>query len=432
MLRNIMMMTTLATGLFLQTNLAEARTFVVGISPFLGKTPALKQARQVNGFILKTLAPGDDAVVFDAYKLKTIAKYSVPNKPGYNHLRIKLRINAKAVSAVNQFAAQSHAPSGAGQPRKSNAIKFPEFVRFVGNTYPAQSLDIVVFGSPLYPSPSSPAFTMETGRVPGDGHLFHSVGTTVFGVDNPSALKNKRIHWYTGGSSWAEHAQHWHVARFWSLFCSRQSGMLSSFSDDLSTIMARAKAHTASPNSHFPPIQKTRKLEMLRIRKPVLQTSESIYNRPITPQKPPQSMIAHAGNVEFGLRWYNCNACDLDLYVKPAPNAQMLYYNRTATPYGTYIKDFRSSPKHFFETVQLSKPVNLNHTLVAVNYYDGQNASPITGELRISWQGKTYKKPFKILARKGNCGANKNAMLRTKQAPSNHWIVFNIPQILGQ
>jgi hypothetical protein len=415
---------------------ALAKEYVVGLSPYLKPEQAQRESRVVAHHLISTLQPGDEAVVMDAYHLRTIARFQVPNKPIYNTLKIKLKTNAQAVAALNRFAAAAQVPNKAGEPQKPGALKIPEFLRFVGSTYPAHSVDILLFGSPLYPAPQSPGFSMESGLIPGDGHLFHSVGSTPFGVDNPQALRGKRLYWYTGGTHWALHEQHrWHVERFWSLFCSKQGGMLVSFHGDLATVLTQAKAHRATPQNQYGPISPgKKKLEMIRVRTPQQNTNTSIYERPISQDKPPAALVKQAENVEFGIQW-QCNQCDLDLYVRPTPTAEVLYFGKRQSPYGAYLKDYLSSPKNFFETVQLKKPVDLNKTLVAVNYYSSPffapSPGPVKGEMRISWQGRTYRKAFLFTMSGGNLGWQRQDLFRTGQAPSPHWIVFNLSDILG-
>lgn len=416
---------------------ALAKDYVVGLSPYLKPEQAQRESRVVAHHLISTLQPGDTAVVIDAYHLRTIARFQVPNKPIYNTLKIKLKTNTQAVMALNRFAAAAQVPNKAGEPKKPGALKIPEFLRFVGSTYAAQSVDILLFGSPLYPAPQSPGFSMESGLglIPGDGHLFHSVGSTPFGVDNPQALKGKRLYWYTGGTHWALHEQHrWHVERFWSLFCSKQGATLVSFQDDLTTVLNQAKAHRATPQNQYGPLSPgKKKLEMIRVRAPQQNTNRSIYERPISQDKPPAALVKQAQNVEFGIQW-RCNQCDLDLYVRPTPTADVLFFGKRQSPYGAYLKDYMSSPKNFFETVQLKKPVDLRQTLVAVNYFSSPlfgTAGPVTGELRVSWQGRTYRKAFTMPATRGNAGWDRQELMRTGRGPSTHWVVFNLPEMLG-
>jgi hypothetical protein len=433
MLRKSKLITGFLSACLLLPQLAQAAEYVVGISPYLPPAQAKTQAAQVNKFLLTTLQPGDTGSVFDAYRLKTVAKYSVPSNPLYKNLKVKFKFNETAIRSLAQFAAASHAPNGVNEPKKPGAIQAPQFLRFLGNNYPGQSMDILVMGSPLYGSSQTPAYSMESGLVPGLGQLQFSVGTTPFGIDNPKILTGKRIHWYTGGTNWSLHERHrWFVERFLTLFISRQGGVLASFQDDLQTVVNHVQAHRATPQSRYPTVPQAKKLQMLQVVVPRLKSDASIFNRPITQNKPSAALVANAQNVEFAIRW-DCSQCDLDLYVQPMPATKTLYYGNVDDPWGHYVKDFRSSPvKNFYETVQLTKKaVDLKQTLVAIDFYDGHASRPVTGELRLSWQGRTYRKAFTIAALQGNGGRQAQEMLRLRRAPSPHWVVFNLPEVLG-
>lgn len=422
----------LLSGCLLFPQLAHAMNYVIGVSPYLQPEQAKQERRIISQTLITSLEPGDQALVVDAYNLRTITRFVVPNQPIYRNPKIKLKANSAAVIALNRSAAGARLPKGGTEPQKPGAIKFPEFMRFVANTAPGQPLDVLVFGSPLYPSASG--FSMESGLIPGDGHLNHPVGTTPFGIDNPKALQGKRIYWYTGGTNWSLHEQHkWHVERIWSLFCSRQGGVLASFQEDLPSVLNSMRNHRTTPQNRYAPAAASKKLEMIRLRPPQLKTGASIYERPISRDKPPVAMVTQARNVEFGIRW-QCNDCDLDLYVRPTPSSKTLYFSQTQSEYGTYLKDYRSSPRHFFESVQLTRPVDLRQTLVAVNYFSSPlfgTAGPVTGELRVSWQGRTYRKAFTLSATRGNAGWDRQELMRTGRAPSAHWVVFNLPDIVG-
>jgi hypothetical protein len=428
MLRSSILTALLAAGLCLP-QAAIAKDYAVILSSYLTPEQAKLHAKQSIITTLDILHPSDSATFYDGARRKTITQFSLPSKVSSTNIRVKLRLNADSIRKVNQFALTAHLPRGGAEPNKAGAIQLPEMMRVVENNFPNQPMDVLIFGNPLYPSNSG--FSMEGGLIPGDGHLSHSLGTTPFGIDHPKALQGKRIHWYTGGTDWALNEQHRYlVERFWSLYFAKQGAVLASFNDDFPSVVNSLQNHRAAPQSRYAPAPATKKLEMIRVRPPQLKTSTSIYDRPITQVKPSIAMVSQARNVEIGIRW-QCNQSDLDLYTRPTPSTKTLYYGMTQSPYGVYLKDYRSSPKNFFETVQLTQPVDLRKTLVAVNYYGGESASPVTGELRVSWQGRTYRKAFTFTPRHGNGGQQADVMARTGRAPSAHWVVFNLPDMMG-
>ena len=111
-----------------------------------------------------------------------------------------------------------------------------------------------------------------------------------------------------------------------------------------------------------------------------------------------------ANNVEIGISW-KCQ-CDLDLYSRPIPNAQVLYFGETSSEFGQYWKDYREAPNaaNGFETILFKVPLDLRVLLIAINFYDGDAPQGVSGEIRLSVDGQVYASAFQIKAAKGNQG----------------------------
>jgi hypothetical protein len=100
---------------------------------------------------------------------------------------------------------------------------------------------------------------------------------------------------------------------------------------------------------------------------------------------------------------------------------------------GQYFRDFRISPRsaNGYETLAYHVPVDLNHLLLAVNFYNGSSPGGVKGEVRISLNGQTYAKPFHVLAQEGNGGVGRQETLTARRANNTAWLVIDPLEVLG-
>ncbi|MDX2085745.1 MAG: hypothetical protein SFZ03_10210 [Candidatus Melainabacteria bacterium] len=416
------LMTLLTAGLMASLpTLAEAKQYVIGLSPYNPRPVAEAQTMTMARFLVETMKPGDTADVYNAYAMSRIAHFSVPNHPAYKHPKAIFQVNVKSIQALRQSAAASHAPSGKGQPAVQGAILQPQFLRMIGNNRRnAAPLDIIIIGNPLYDEPQSKAFSMAGGNVPGTGHLKHSVATTVYGIDNPKLLQNTRVHLIYSGS-WARHNQHqYHVHAFWNEFIRRQSGTLVSFGSDLNANLERVKTNSPAIPTRFdlPP---SNRLDMFYYAPPVLQ--KGFFETPAIQGEPPKTAVLQ--NPALGIKW-DCKGCDIDLYVRPARNAPVLYYAKTSSTAGKYNKDVINAPVNGYETVNLIGDFPVKDTFIAVNFYGGSSPGGVRGEFRVQSGKQTYAKPFHITAGQGNAGVGREQTLQTGKPASPHWVVLSL------
>jgi hypothetical protein len=406
-------------GLLASTvTLAEAAEYAVALSPFNPKSVAEAQAMKITRHLVETLKPGDTASVYNAYTQSRIARFSIPNKPAYKYPKAVFQVNIKAIQAIRQFAAASHAPSGKGQPAVQGAVLTPQFLRMIGNNRTsAAPLEVIIVANPLYDEPQSKAFSMANGRVPGSGHLKHSVAQTVYGVDNRKLLQNLRVHMAYSGS-WARHNQHGYaVHAWWEAFVRAQGGTLVTFGNDIDAMLERVQNHAPAMPTCFtlPP---SNRLDMFYYAPPVLQ--KGFFETPAIQGEPPRTAVLH--NPALGIKW-DCKACDVDLYVRPARNAPVLFYAKTSSAAGKYNKDFQNAPVNGYETVNLIGDFPVKDILVAINFYRGTSHGGIRGEFRIQSGKHTYAKPFHIKAIGGNGGAGQETTLRNGSPANPHWVV---------
>lgn len=135
--------------------------------------------------------------------------------------------------------------------------------------------------------------------------------------------------------------------------------VLATFEGDLTTLLAQAASGRPMPVDQ-PLLEPIDKLEMIPFyaENTVLG---SIYDRPLTTSPAHAAELRRAEEVEVGIRWDNCDACDLDLYAHPGGNAPVIFYGNAETLGGRLQKDFRRSPAltRGYETIAFHGPVDL-------------------------------------------------------------------------
>lgn len=409
---------------------AQAKNFYIGLSPVLSHEAAARQTKEVLQFLTRNVQAGEQAVLFDAWDVRTIGTFSVPESAAYSSEKAKLQFNR---ALVGRLMDMSRADSPMLSSAVTGAVKLPQFLEFLGQNYaPLEDADILVLGSPIYVDLQSPQMSMTGGKFAGDGHFSAPPADTPFSVvGKENLLKGARVHVYIPDQGWAVNDSYaYMVKRMWTLFIEGQGGVLSSFTDDPQTFWQRAgSSATALP--HTFKREETSKLETL-----VIEQKESsikpIYERDLTTLPPSPETLRMAENVEIGISW-TCQSCDIDLYVRPYNRAQVLYFGQTQSNEGLYHKDFIRSPvsQGGFETVSFTVPVDLRDTLVAINWFRGAAPEGVSGEVRLAIGDKTYGLPFQIKAADGNAALGRDETLQSGQPANDRWLVINPKTILG-
>lgn len=403
---------------------ANAKNLVVVLSPYQSPQAAQAQVKTVLQF-LTALPPAGSAKLMDGDSLQTIADFRVPENPAYNGVKARLKVNGQAVASLLAFAKRAHAPLSDTAPRVVQAVNLPQVLRHIAQNLPHDApLDVVVLGSPLYDAAQEPEFSMAEGLVPADGHLQTTRSKTPFGVDDAHALQAIRLHLaYADEGVFMTDQHRYVVERFWSLFLSVQGGALVSFTADLPSLFERVQSGAPAPQHHFE-LEQTDKLDMLRLRRAKL--SQSLYERPLSRLFLPKSQIGQADHVEIGINW-DCARCDLDLYARPFPGAEVLYFGRNQTPQGEHVKDFMSAPQgqNSYETVFFTTPVDLNALDIVVNFYQGSAPAGVHGTLRLSANGQTYAQAFTLAATTGNRAQGVETTFNTGLADNRQTVVID-------
>ena len=406
------------TTLFCLSTTVQAADMVVALSPHQSQTTAERQVQTV----LKTfcdLPPATTMTVMDGYALQTLATLEVPDNPRYQHCKTRLKLNGKAVAAIMQFAKRvQQADHPAAQ-----AVLLPQLLHHVAQFNKTEDeIDVVVFGSPLYHDARSPTYSMADGLIPSDGHLRHGRADTPFGIDDGNALAGVRLHLaYDAESVFATDQHRALVKRFWSLYMAEQGGVLARFTADHAALLNALNA-PASQNTYT--LEDTDKMDMIRLRQD--EPTQTIYERPLSNRAMPTQNLSAATDVEIGVTW-NCDACDLDLYARPSPRAEVLYFNNSKTPQGVHLKDFTSAPQteNGFETIVFNGVIDLRALDIVVNFYSGRAAQDIHGTLRIAANGEVYAHRFTLSAKTGNRGKDVKDAFAKAQYASIHTITID-------
>lgn len=386
----------LLSAFTISTNVS-AKEYFVALSPF--ENPSTARA-QVEGLItwVVQLNSGDKVTFLDGYNLRTLGKFEVPESAIYNSPRARLNANREPVAKLLQFAEQVSLPSGDGEPSIRGAILLPQLLRQIA-LLPVESNEheTIIIASAVYDHPSQPQWSMAGRRFPGDGNIFNSRSESPYAAaDSPEILNGFRVHIAydeaSGGMEVDSYA--FRVQRYWTLFVEAQGGQLVSFTNELQTALQRAKLDAPAMPHQF--------------EAQLVATGEStIYERPILQEALSRQELRQAHGVSIGLTW-DCSSCDLDLYSRYSPSAEVLFYGNPSTREGTVRKEFplsyQDTGNRGFETIYYTVGINLEELAIGVNFYEGSAPDGVTAELRIDVGGKTYAKSLYIPASTGNQG----------------------------
>ncbi|MBI1274507.1 hypothetical protein GC177_00860 [bacterium] len=405
-----------ATLLVCCGNPAFAQGLIIGIAP------SAVQGKEALQYLTRRIQPGEEALLFDAWNLRALGTFAVPNNASYRSEKAKLNVNRALVGKLLSL-------DGTG----SGAVRLPQFLDFLGRNHaPLADTDIVILGSPLYLDPAQPEQSMNGGKVPNDGYFNAAPDVTPFSLRGKgNLLAGARVYLGFAGHEPVPGSKHaYWVKRFWTLFVEGHGAVLSGFTGDRETLWKRVSDHAGKLPHDFIR-EDTDKMEMMHIRIPV-PGDVSIFERelsanPVTPER-----LHHAQNVEIGISW-DCPFCDLDLHARPGEKADVLNYQHTQSAEGVYRKDFLNSPRASggFETVAFNVPVDLHKTLLAVNWYGGASGAGVKGEIRIALDGETFALPFAFTPGRGNGGTGFNETMGQAKPANGNWLVLDPLHIVG-
>ena len=424
-----LMKSLLAVLLVCMTGAGWARDYVAVLSPHQSPEALNDPVGQLIQFATE-MDHGDRMTFVDGDSLSTIGVFQVPEDTRYSSRNARLKANQTILGALSRFVRQAKPPKGSGAPGVVAALRMPQVLRKVAAMRSGDvALDVIALGSVRYDDPSEPAFSMAE-RIPGDGHLGYTAGTTPYGVaGHEQSLSGVRVHWvYPDALS---DRPDYYIRRWWTLFVEAQAGKLVSYGHDLIGVLNRVKSHADAPGHQFER-NNTDKLEMFRLRQVELIPAQSLYERPVSDGALAANTWRHAENVQVGITW-SCLRCDIDLHAQSDPTAEVLFYGRTHTSEGTFFKNFTSAPAvaNGQETIASTVPVDLEALRLAVNFYGGQApAGGVHGEVRLAVADQTFAWPFHLSALSGNSGRDVTSVLAGTANASPHTVLLTARDIV--
>jgi hypothetical protein len=425
----------------------NAEQTVIAISPAL---PDLATKNDVYKSILTAalsdIAPGDSIQILDGWEVKSVATLTVPSHQAYAR---DPKARAKAMQpAIQVFSQWLTTESTARNSIPANGLRVPAIFEFCATHTDLATAKgrLVLVGSTIYDDPSEPAFSMKDGYYPSDAHLAVARQESVFGLkDGANRLEGVVVHWASVGAQYQDDGNRAAVERWWSLFCQTQGCILASCDSAAATVFQRFKTGSRTPIVRAS-VEADHKLEMrhapIRIRVPSsAQAPQPVdTSTPAPPelpapaagpdinfmlrqdisQQPLEAQIVE--NCRIGIRWPG--DCDIDLYVRPMPSSEELFYGHQRTREGIHVKDWLTSPdvdNNGFETVELRGRVDLSKLTVGINFYAGKpQRGGVNGQIRIETGGKVFQSDFHVRASTGNRGSD-----GSQRASSPYWVILD-------
>src|SRR6266567_1861869 len=99
--------------------------FIIGISPFLDKSVKDEVYRGIVRLVVEDLPLNSDLAIYDAFELKTITLFSLPDARAFNSPKTRANQFAPAIRDLKLFLAEErHKPANSGF---ESAIRLPQF-----------------------------------------------------------------------------------------------------------------------------------------------------------------------------------------------------------------------------------------------------------------------------------------------------------------
>lgn len=399
--------------------------YVIGISPFLDKSVKDDLYRRIITFVLDHMPLNSSLSIYDAYNIRSVTQIIVPDVRAFRSSKTRANQFKEPIQQLRQFVAATAERPTAPRLNLDQAVRFPQFMDFVGENLckSKDPLVVMVLGSPLYLDAKEPGFSMIDGYFPSDGHLLASREQSVFGLKTrANALTNVTVHFGWFGDPWVSAVHQEKIARFWTLYLAGQGGTLATFCGDLPTLFnavhaPRNLAENRASKFEIDPAEK--KIEMLRITRDASMADWITRDNVTSGQQPPPSKTV--GPMKIGIRWKGKS--DLDLYASATPHSETLFFEHTRAPEGYYFKDHRSSPDREYEFIEFESPVDVFQVEAMINFYEGSAPGGPVGEVRVEFDGRIYSSRFNLAASKGNQGRSGNRQ-------GDYWAAVDIPGIL--
>ncbi|WP_299283291.1 hypothetical protein [uncultured Tateyamaria sp.] len=404
---------------------ASARDLIFGLSPYQDRGAVQAQVEQMLLHAATHLQSGETALFFDVANVRLLGSFVVPSGKNSDNPRTRLQANRALIGALKPFV------NGAEPvPGRVAQIDLPGFLRTLRGSYAKGDAAVIVIGSPIADDPRAPSVSMRGARVPGDGHIAATAGQTPYGTAGlPASLDSMDLFFGLVGEDWVVSPAHaFSVERFWTLSAEAHGVQMAYFGDDLATLFRLAAGEV--PDRIDPePLVSTDKLEMLTFA-PDNGSVPALYQAAPEDAPAPAPIWQNASSVTIGATWDQ--NVDVDLYVRPSPSADVIFYANAATPAGRLFKDVTIRPGTAFETVSLQGAIDLSSMQIALNFYGGSAVSSgVTGELRIAVDAQVWATPFHIPATRGNKGVGAETALVAQTIPNDAWVLMDPLRVVG-
>lgn len=408
------------------TALAQ-RLYVVGVPSEMDAATGKSVLNATLDLVLRA-DEGSRIQVFDALNLQKVIDVTIPTLPGKSNPKVRVVRLKKQIGALkNYFTRSSSVRSG-----KATHIKVPQFLELAGSALKSSSGDttVLLFGSPYYSDARDVAFVFGGGFYPSDGHILSTSKRSVFGTsDKKDLLKGVTIHFCHLKDVFDTELERTAVSRFWKIYCDSLGAVLATFVTSTEVAVERALNNAKDAVSQDRLNPKDTVIEMRKTvvhrnpetvpvdtdredtprgdtsperSEPIPRTATRLVDRRVqtvlrsVPKPKPGSLVIAAVWVAEG----NAGKADVDLYVRPHPEAGELNFRHRSSAEGKYLRDIRSARKSLndetwgasWEAVEM-EAVHLENATCWLNLYRGCGGK-IEGVVRVVFDGRTADVPF--------------------------------------
>ena len=405
---------------------AHADNLAVLVSPN-GEAEAKKaEIIKLLQLITGTVEVGETATIFNGLNGQTLCTFSVPDRQAYVSEKAKLNANRTCIGHLMNFAEHADLDGRAG------ALNLPGALRMIATNASVSDYDtIVIVGSPIYDDAAEGSVSMADGFVPSDGYITAPATVSPYSMSAlKSTLSGTPVHFSWEGYDWPINTRHKDaVQRFWALSIETLGGSLATFNADFDQLAERVRRDVKASPETFER-SSSPKLEMIQIQRDRGRHTP-IHERQLSDTPLSESQMRRATDVEVGINW-SCE-CDMDIYVRPNPQAEVLFFGHKRTNEGQFYRDYRNGRDllNGLESVRLDAPVDLDELVLGVNFYSGDAPGGVSGEIRLSVGDDTYATAFSIEVHSGNEGLGANEAFATGGAPNDHWVLLTGREVVA-
>lgn len=459
----------------------QANEIVIGLSPFQPAAERARQQSLLQRFFVTDAPNGSRIIAWDAWELRVIADAQLP-RLAYDTPAARAPRVAPALVALKQWFGGLDGKQTPTGLKDSSAIAVPQFLQAATVQPATGRRAIVILGSPFCLVPNEPSFSMTETRYPSDGHLNAGDKSIYSLADRRERLANTTVLWAYGSESvWASQNHRERVARWWTLFIAGQgpNAMLAAFSadapqvllaatgtnhhaigkysvnpDDTALLMheagerqvpVKSEAHQAPPPEPvqqpasrleaqpapsnvavvtvIPLVEPASRAEAAPISReaepPAKPVEETVVAKPVLTEIPKPAL----GNIGIAAVWNAAPGTDIDLWVAASAGAPEAYWNRPRVPRVRYSRDIRTARsakddrqwQAAWEYVEV-EGATVTEPTVWLNVYSAKG--PVSGIVRVQFDGHVVDRPFQFNVARGNRGRDSDKAARVQ---SPYW-----------